>query len=101
MLEVAVGGGQFYSTLSKIAGLKRCVGADLSLQVLARTRKHLAAAGIGQSNLCRANALSLPYAGARFYILFNVYMMELLFEKDFPVVLREFARVLTPGGSSI
>ena len=31
-------------------------------------------------------------------MLFNLYMMDLLLEEDFPVVLREFARVLRPGG---
>jgi ubiquinone/menaquinone biosynthesis C-methylase UbiE len=98
VLEVAVGGGQFFSSLSNIAGLKRCVGVDLSERMLARTRKRLVAAGDKQINLCRTNALSLPFPGASFDMLFNLYMMDLLLEEDFPVVLREFARVLRPGG---
>ena len=47
-----------------------------------------------------ANA-SLPFDRAGFDILFNLYMLDLLLEEDVPGVLREFARVLKPGGRLI
>jgi demethylmenaquinone methyltransferase/2-methoxy-6-polyprenyl-1,4-benzoquinol methylase len=101
VLEVAVGGGEFHSVLAKTPGLKSCVGVDLSAQMLARARKRLAGSGVALSGLCRANAMALPFSGAAFDILFNLYMMDLLLEEDVPAVLREFARVLSPGGRLI
>jgi demethylmenaquinone methyltransferase/2-methoxy-6-polyprenyl-1,4-benzoquinol methylase len=101
VLEVAVGGGEFHSVLAKTPGLKSCVGVDLSAQMLARARKRLAGSGVASPGLCRANAMALPFSGAAFDILFNLYMMDLLLEEDVPAVLREFARVLSPGGRLI
>jgi demethylmenaquinone methyltransferase/2-methoxy-6-polyprenyl-1,4-benzoquinol methylase len=45
--------------------------------------------------------MALPFSGAAFDILFNLYMMDLLLEEDVPAVLREFGRVLRPGGRLI
>lgn len=77
------------------------MGVDLSAQMLARARRRLAAGGITRAPLCRASALALPFGGASFDILINLYMMDLLLEEDVPAVLREFARVLRPGGRLI
>ena len=101
VLEIAVGGGEFFCALAKTAGLKRCVGVDLSTTMLSRARRRLASAGVDRPNLCRANALSLPFGSAAFDVLFNLYMMDLLMEGDVPAVLSEFARVLRPGGRLI
>jgi ubiquinone/menaquinone biosynthesis C-methylase UbiE len=101
VLEVAVGGGEFFAELRKTPGLGQCVGIDLSRPMLARARGRLEAAGIGCCNLCRANAVSLPFGDGTFDILFNLYMIDLLLEEDVPGVLREFARVLRPGGRLI
>lgn len=98
VLEVAVGGGEFHSVLAKTPGLGHCVGVDLSWPMLARTRRRLDPAGTARCDLCRANALSLPFEGGAFDILFNLYMIDLLLEDDVPGVLSEFARVLRPGG---
>ena len=101
VLEVAVGGGEFFAELAKTEGLERCVGVDLSMSMLARTVRHTEAGGVAHRNLCRASALSLPFADAVFDILFNLYMIDLLLEEDVPAVLRGFARVLRPGGKLI
>jgi ubiquinone/menaquinone biosynthesis C-methylase UbiE len=101
VLEVAVGGGEFFVELAKTAGPERCMGVDLSAPMLARTQRRMKAGGVAQHNLCRASALSLPFAEAAFDILFNLYMIDLLLESDVPPVLREFARVLRPGGRLI
>ena len=98
VLEVALGGGEFYSALAKTPGLKRCVGVDFSAPMLARARRRLARSGVGRHNLCRGHALSLPFDRAAFDILFNLYMLDLLLDEDVSGVLREFARVLKPGG---
>jgi ubiquinone/menaquinone biosynthesis C-methylase UbiE len=101
VLEVAVGGGEFYSELAKTPGLTQCVGVDLSAPMLARARRRLEAVGVARGNLCRANAISLPFDDVAFDVLFNLYMIDLLLEEDVPGVLREFARVLRPGGRLI
>ena len=100
VLEVAVGGGEFFAELAKTPGLGQCAGVDLSAPMLARARKRLAGGG-ASADLCRANALALPFGNEVFDILFNLYMMDLLLMEDVPVVLREFARVLRPGGRLI
>jgi ubiquinone/menaquinone biosynthesis C-methylase UbiE len=101
VLEVAVGGGEFFTELALTPGLTRCVGVDLSAPMLARTRRRLGAGGVAHRSLCRASGLSLPFGSAAFDILFNLYMIDLLLGEDVPVVLREFARVLRPGGRLI
>jgi demethylmenaquinone methyltransferase/2-methoxy-6-polyprenyl-1,4-benzoquinol methylase len=101
VLEVAVGGGEFFARLAKTPGLKQCAGVDLSAPMLNRAHRQLAAGGIARSDLCRANALALPFGDEVFDILFNLYMMDLLLMEDVPAVLGEFARVLRPGGRLI
>lgn len=100
VLEVAVGGGELFAELAETPGLRQCVGVDLSAPMLARARRRLAGGG-APVDLCRANAVALPFGGAAFDILFNLYMVDLLLEEDVPAVLREFARVLRPGGRLI
>jgi ubiquinone/menaquinone biosynthesis C-methylase UbiE len=101
VLEVAVGGGEFFVELAKTPRLRQCVGIDLSRPMLARAHRRLEAVGIGSCSLCRASAISLPCRNEAFDILFNLYMIDLLLEEDVPGVLREFARVLRPGGRLI
>lgn len=101
VLEVAVGGGEFYARLANTQGLKRCVGFDQSAPMLRRTRGRLAAVGITNHNLCRGSALCLPFDRAAFDMLFNLYMLDLLLVEDVPAVLQEFGRVLKPGGRLI
>ena len=101
VLEVAVGGGEFFSVLAKTPGLERCVGVDLSRSMLLRARRRLEVGGVRRRVLCRANALSLPFGSAAFDILFNLYMLDLLLEDDIAGVLKEFARLLRPGGRLI
>jgi ubiquinone/menaquinone biosynthesis C-methylase UbiE len=101
VLEVAVGGGEFLAELAKTAGPERCVGVDLSAPMLARTQRRMVTGGVAQHNLCRASALYLPFGSSAFDFLFNLYMIDLIPEEDVPVVLRQFARVLRPGGRLI
>lgn len=101
VLEVAVGGGEFFAELARTPGVERCVGVDLSAPMLARARRSLVRGGVASADLCRADAVALPFGDAVFDILFNLYMMDLLLMEDVPAVLREFARVLAPGGRLI
>jgi ubiquinone/menaquinone biosynthesis C-methylase UbiE len=44
------------------------------------------------------DAYTLDYSDDSFDVLINNYMFDLLPERDFPIVLGEFKRVLRPGG---
>jgi ubiquinone/menaquinone biosynthesis C-methylase UbiE len=66
--------------------------------MLRHTRRRLTAAGLDAVGLYRANALALPFPDASFDLLTNSYMLDLLPTADIPSALREFRRVLRPGG---
>ncbi len=44
------------------------------------------------------DAYDLEYPDSTFDVVINNYMFDLLPEEDFPIVFREFSRVLRPGG---
>jgi ubiquinone/menaquinone biosynthesis C-methylase UbiE len=101
VLEVAIGSGEFFSSLVGAGGLRRCVGVDRSPRMLARARNQLTRSGNGRHGLCRADAYQLPFAEATFDVLFNFYMLDLLRESEIPAVTKEFRRVLKPSGRLI
>ena len=98
VLEVAVGTGKLFSSLVRGAAAGKCVGVDLSSGMLRRAQHRLAAEVGGSCNLCRADAVRLPFPDARFDVLFNCYMLDLLPEEEIVRALREFRRVLKPSG---
>jgi SAM-dependent methyltransferase len=74
----------------------RVAGIDLGHDQLAWARAALDPAG--ELGLTRANAKALPFRDAAFDRVVSVEMMEHVFRPDRPLVLREIARVLKPGG---
>jgi demethylmenaquinone methyltransferase/2-methoxy-6-polyprenyl-1,4-benzoquinol methylase len=97
VLEVGMGTGDFFSRLSLAAKGGRCVGVDISAEMLRRARRRLQAdrrAGL----LCRGDALQLPFPPASFDVIFSCYMLDLLPETDIPRALGEFLRVTKPQG---
>ena len=97
VLEVAVGTGRL---LERIVALNRHginEGVDLSPHMLTRAAKRLRKIP-GNMALRRADAAALPYRNASFDLVLSSYMFDLLAEAEFNPVLREFKRVLRPGG---
>jgi ubiquinone/menaquinone biosynthesis C-methylase UbiE len=101
VLEVAVGSGEFFSSLVGAKGLRRCVGVDRSSRMLARARNRLTRDSNPCHDLCCADACRLPFAEATVDVLFNFYMLDLFPESEIPVVTEEFRRVLKPSGRLI
>jgi ubiquinone/menaquinone biosynthesis C-methylase UbiE len=89
LLEVGAGTGRVSIPL-----LERGVdwiGCDLSSQMLRRFQEKLPAA-----RLARADATALPFPTAHFDVVLTVHVLHLI--PSWRDVLREFRRVLVPGG---
>lgn len=99
VLEVATGAGAQLVELAQQNPSGETVGIEPADGMLTQARKRLAAAGIEQRvELLRAGALELPFEDQSFDLVVNSYMLDLLPRDDIPRALREFGRVLRPGG---
>ena len=100
VLEVAVGSGTISRQLWKQFPGTCFWGIDLSWGMLRRCQSELrkSEGGQGARALCRADALSLPFPDAAFDVVLNCYLLDLLEEGDIVRAVREFGRVLRPGG---
>lgn len=105
VLEVAVGSGELFQFLLERNRTGLTVGVDLSPGMVAVVKKRLqeqAANGFrlvtGQSLLQAVDARAMPFPDGMFDTLFNCYLLELLPAADIGRTVREFYRVLRPGG---
>lgn len=98
VLEVPVGTGAFFAKLAGREGLQRCVGVELASPMLERARRRLIRQRRGHTALCRGDARRLPLAGAAFDLVVCFYMLDLFSEEGIRETLKEFRRVLKPGG---
>jgi ubiquinone/menaquinone biosynthesis C-methylase UbiE len=98
VLEVAVGTGLTFLEILKANPDGENVGIDLTPVMLQKAQNRVSRSGITHFQLATGDAYDLQFPDQRFDLLMNNYMFDLLPEKDFPVVLAEFKRVLKPGG---
>lgn len=99
VIEVAVGLGFNFLEILKKVGRKNTVhGIDLSPKMLDKTERLVTKKGFLNFDLREADARHLPFPDGTFDVLFNSYMLDLISISDFPVVLKEFFRVLKKGG---
>lgn len=98
VLEVAVGTGLAFERILAANPSGRNEGIDLTEAMLSRARDKAANSGTDNYRLRIGDAYSLEFEDNSFDLLINNYMFDLLPQQDFPVVLREFKRVLRPGG---
>lgn len=99
VLEVAVGPGHtFVEILARIDRKTTVFGVDLTPEMLDRTRRRAEKAGYSNMELREADARHLSFPDNTFDVLYNSFMLDLIPLADLPVVLREFHRVLKPGG---
>ena len=89
LLEVGAGTGRIGLPLR--ARGANLVGVDLSARMLARQRRKDPSA-----HVARADATRLPFAAAQFDGLLTIHVLHLI--GDWRAALREFRRVLRPGG---
>ena len=99
ILEVATGPGR---VIAEIAGRveegSTLFGLDISRKMLALARKRLENLGLNNFELKTGDCRELPWPDNQFDLLYNGYMMDLIPFEDMHTVLREFKRVLKPGG---
>jgi ubiquinone/menaquinone biosynthesis C-methylase UbiE len=98
VLEVAVGTGLAFAEILKSNPNGRNEGLDLSREMLSRAVKRAEVSGTRNYRLTEGDAYKLEFSDATFDVVINNYMFDLLPENDFPAVLREFSRVMRPGG---
>lgn len=101
VLEVATGPGTQLVEVARRNPGGRTVGIELSPGMLKQARRRLARVRerLGpRVELVAGDARSLPFGDASFDLLINEYMLDLLSHDDIVRALREFRRVLKPGG---
>ena len=102
VLEVAVGTGLSFRHLLRQNPDGWTEGIDLTPAMLRRARQRAqrqqARGGTDRYRLRLGDAYALDASDDQFDLVMNSYMFDLLPEADFDQVLREFKRVLRPGG---
>jgi ubiquinone/menaquinone biosynthesis C-methylase UbiE len=98
LLEVAIGPGRHFIRLAQKIDLKMSVGMDLSARMLKLAYRRLKRSRRINIHLCRGDAIALPFRDRGFDKILSCYMLDLLDERDLPVVLAEFRRVLNVTG---
>lgn len=103
ILDVACGTGRATVDLAKAVGENGAIDAlDLSDDMLAQARSKLEKLGLADRvTFKQGNARNLPYPDATFDILYNGYMFDLIPLDGFLPILKEFGRVLKPGGKIV
>ncbi len=98
VLEVAVGTGLSFRHLLSLNPNGFTDGVDLTPAMLKRAQRRAARSDSATYRLALGDAYALAFADATFDLVLNSYMFDLLPIADFVPVLREFQRVLRPGG---
>lgn len=99
VLEVAVGPGYSFLEILKRVDRKNTVyGVDLSPGMLKKAEKLATKNGYKNFDLREADTRYLPFEDETFDIVYNSYMLDLIPIADFPVILKEFHRVLKKDG---
>ena len=99
VLEVATGSGEMFKRLVRANPSGRTIGVDLSPNMASRTQAIARREFPEASTHCKAvDARAMPFRDASFDAIMCCYLLELLGSDDILLTLREFRRVLRPGG---
>lgn len=101
ILEVAVGTGLVFAEIVQHNPSGFTNGIDISQSMLARAEQLVKNRPEQRYNLQMGSAYKLPFESNMFDVLINNFMLDLLPEEDFPIILSEFHRVLKPNGRVI
>lgn len=102
-LEVACGTGRATVDLAQAVGDSgRLDALDLTEAMLDKARTKVQKRGLSSRVYFKqGNARELPYPNAAFDLLYNGYMFDLIPLEGFTPILKEFLRVLKPGGKLV
>ena len=98
LLEVGAGTGLTFQHLLEQNPNGWTEGIDRTPAMLRRAQKRAARSGTSRYRLRRGDAYALPFANHSFDLVWCSYMLDMLPLADFEPVLKEFKRVLEPGG---
>ncbi len=98
VLEVAVGTGLSFQRLLAANPSGWTDGIDLTPAMLRRARRRAARAPTERYRLALGDAQALAFPDDTFDLVINSYMFDLLPVTDFVTILRQYRRVLRPGG---
>lgn len=103
ILDAACGTGRATVDLAGAVGENGRVDAlDLTEAMLDQARAKIERSGFGDRvHFKQGNARELPYPDGTFDLLYNGYMFDLIPREGFLPILKEFARVLKPGGKLV
>ena len=98
VLEVAVGTGTAFAEIVASNPSGRNLGIDISPGMLNKARRRLRKKQLTNFVLSQCGAFDIPVPDASFDTIVNSYVLDLLPEADWPLILAEFRRVLRPDG---
>jgi demethylmenaquinone methyltransferase/2-methoxy-6-polyprenyl-1,4-benzoquinol methylase len=99
ILEVATGSGEMFRSLVRANRSGSTLGVDFALNMAAQTQRAVRREIPYCNAHCQAvDARQMPFRNETFDAIFCCYLLELLPERDIPVVLGEFRRVLRQDG---
>jgi ubiquinone/menaquinone biosynthesis C-methylase UbiE len=101
ILEVAVGTGLAFHELVRRNPNGESIGIDLSPGMLEKARKRLRAIPDSTYSLAPGTAFRLELEANAVDLVMNNYMFDLIPFKDMDRILKEFRRVLKPGGKLV
>jgi demethylmenaquinone methyltransferase/2-methoxy-6-polyprenyl-1,4-benzoquinol methylase len=102
VLEVATGPGRVLAEIAERVGEDTTLyGLDLSQKMLTLSQKRLDERGFRKYELKKGDCRQLPWPDEHFDLLYNGYMLDLIPYRDMNGILKEFLRVLKPGGQLI
>lgn len=97
LLDIGTGTGRILEVLARHA--ERATGIDQSREMLAVARNNLARAGLANVEIRQADMYALPFPSMSVDVV-SIHQV-LHYAEDPAAVLREAARVLTPGGVAL
>jgi ubiquinone/menaquinone biosynthesis C-methylase UbiE len=99
LLDVGCGTG--VNILRLHSQVKNIIGFDYALGALQRCQKRIQEQKIGNARVCLASAVTIPLSGCTVDKVLCLSVLQYLNDQEFREALKEFVRVLTPGGTII
>lgn len=101
ILEVATGTGAQLVELARRNPSGTTRGIELAPGMMEQTRRRLRASGLDRVEVRQGSGLELPFEDESFDLVANGYMLDLLPHEEIVGALREYGRVLRPGGRMV
>ena len=101
VMEVAVGTGLAFIEIVKKNPNGINIGVDISQGMLQKAQKRLGGLTNARYELKIGNAFNLEEENEQFDLIMNSYMFDLISYAEMDAVIKEFKRVLKPGGKLV